>query len=428
MIRSGYPAPVDYHFALGRDTTCANSALQHSPILQQNNYNASPNSDALGCCKEAIKAYDRDVKGKKKKNQSETTKPPYSYIALISMAISNSTEKKLTLGEICDFIIENFPYYRKKWPSWQNSIRHNLSLNDCFVKVPRDASNPGKGNYWALDPNSSEMFKNGSFLRRRKRFIRRISQSHLRLSCDQDPFQPYLGPASASLQLYSPLTPSVYHCPSDPYHQAGQALDTSVWQQQPACGATQLSMSPSLQRFTDPSVTNGGVTGWHHTTQTGGYHAPVIVSGTSTDTQPAFYSTQPPSMRPPFTSCGLNSAPADHIACSVSSLISPMSDGGTYGHSRDDGCDEETVKAIRRFSIDTIMSQGHCSLNGLNGFNGLSPPASAMFSMGSGYTEGNSTCVSFQPNEYSSYASFPKKQSISELYGPQNFPQSVTTM
>ena len=425
MIRSGFPTPVDYHFALGRDTTCPNSALQQSPLLhvQQNNYNGSPSSDALGCCKEAIKAYDRDVKGKKKKNQSETTKPPYSYIALISMAISNSTEKKLTLGEICDFIIENFPYYRKKWPSWQNSIRHNLSLNDCFVKVPRDASNPGKGNYWALDPNSSEMFKNGSFLRRRKRFIRRIPPSHLRLPCDQDPFQPYLGPVSAPLQMYSPLTPSVYHHTSDPYHQTGQALDRSAWQQQPACGATQLSMSPSLQRCTDPSPTNGGATGWHHTTQTGGYHAPVIVSASSADVQPAFYSAQPQAIRSPFTSCGLNPAIVDHVPCSVSSLISPMSEGGSYNHSREDGCDDETVKAIRRFSIDTIMSQGHYGLNG------LSPPASAMFGMGGGYTEGNSTCLSFQPNEYSSYASFPKKQSISELYGqPQNFHQSVTTM
>lgn len=106
------------------------------------------------------------------RRQSSMSKPPYSYIALITMAILQSPQRKLTLSEICDFIKRRFPYYREKFPSWQNSIRHNLSLNDCFMKMPREPGNPGKGNYWTLDPASEGMFDNGSFLRRRKRFKR----------------------------------------------------------------------------------------------------------------------------------------------------------------------------------------------------------------------------------------------------------------
>ncbi|XP_015446726.1 forkhead box protein I3 [Pteropus alecto] len=96
-------------------------------------------------------------------------RPPYSYSALIAMAIQSAPERKLTLSHIYQFVADSFPFYQRSKAGWQNSIRHNLSLNDCFKKVPRDEDDPGEGNYWTLDPNCEKMFDNGNFRRKRKR-------------------------------------------------------------------------------------------------------------------------------------------------------------------------------------------------------------------------------------------------------------------
>ncbi|XP_017267413.1 forkhead box protein A2 [Kryptolebias marmoratus] len=97
-------------------------------------------------------------------------KPPYSYISLITMAIQQSPSKMLTLAEIYQWIMDLFPFYRQNQQRWQNSIRHSLSFNDCFLKVPRSPDKPGKGSFWTLHPDSGNMFENGCYLRRQKRF------------------------------------------------------------------------------------------------------------------------------------------------------------------------------------------------------------------------------------------------------------------
>ena len=110
---------------------------------------------------------------------------------MITMAIQNSNEGKLKLAKIYDYIQEKFPYYRhlKSKKGWQNSIRHNLSLNDCFIKCPGEGVAERKGNYWTLGKNpysykiksakiqtffadaqynEVEMFEKGNFKRRKR--------------------------------------------------------------------------------------------------------------------------------------------------------------------------------------------------------------------------------------------------------------------
>ncbi|KAK7501718.1 hypothetical protein BaRGS_00007149 [Batillaria attramentaria] len=111
----------------------------------------------------------------------EEPKPSHSYIGLIAMAILSSKEKKLVLSDIYQWILDNYPYFRTRGPGWRNSIRHNLSLNDCFIKAGRSAN--GKGHYWAVHPANVDDFTRGDFRRRR---AQRKVRKHMGLSVPDD--------------------------------------------------------------------------------------------------------------------------------------------------------------------------------------------------------------------------------------------------
>ncbi|KAI5481260.1 hypothetical protein MNV49_004880 [Pseudohyphozyma bogoriensis] len=93
-------------------------------------------------------------------------KPSWSYAALIGQAIFSTEDRKISLADIYTFIMQCYPYYKKEDSGWQNSIRHNLSLNECFIKTARGADNPGKGCLWAIAAGCEDQFLDGGFTKK----------------------------------------------------------------------------------------------------------------------------------------------------------------------------------------------------------------------------------------------------------------------
>ncbi|KAL9959276.1 hypothetical protein ACROYT_G032586 [Oculina patagonica] len=137
-----------------------------------------------------------------------------TFVAVIAQGILSVPSKRMTLSSIYNFIAKTFPHFDKeKGPGWRNSVRHNLSSNDCFVKASR-AEN-GKGHYWMIHPKDLPEFAKGNYRRPRK--PRRPRCSHA-LGCATDrgilglPLSaslfPYHHKPSASLDLPKPHPPN----------------------------------------------------------------------------------------------------------------------------------------------------------------------------------------------------------------------------
>lgn len=173
LATNGIPLPLNKSVAPQQ----ANSASPISRSSSITSRSSSPSQSASMISHDDDDAEEQaganpNVKSGKQKNE----KPPFSYIALIVMAIQNSTSKKMTLNEIYQYLQTHFSFFQGQYQGWKNSVRHNLSLNECFIKLPKAMGKPGKGHYWTIDPNCEFMFEEGSF-RRRPRGFRRKCQA-----------------------------------------------------------------------------------------------------------------------------------------------------------------------------------------------------------------------------------------------------------
>ncbi|XP_072948866.1 uncharacterized protein [Epargyreus clarus] len=147
---------------------------------------------------------------KENPNKIKHAKPAYSYASMIRLAINSSPNGKMTLNEIYNYICNAFPYYKEAGKGWMNSIRHNLSLNKCFMKVARSKDDPGKGSYWAMDTS----YKMAEVTPRRRRSLRMAPYSP---ECSSNSSgEAGAGPLGAEAAPTPPATPTTPTAPTTP--------------------------------------------------------------------------------------------------------------------------------------------------------------------------------------------------------------------
>ncbi|XP_072318918.1 forkhead box protein K1 [Eucyclogobius newberryi] len=160
----------------------------------------------------------------------DESKPPYSYAQLIVQAISSAPDKQLTLSGIYAHITKHYPYYRTADKGWQNSIRHNLSLNRYFLKVARSQDEPGKGSFWRVDSASESKLVEQAFRKRRQRGVACFRTPFGPLSSRSAPASPthqgLMSPTSSGLQTPECLSREGSPIPQDHHEQLVHKLSS----------------------------------------------------------------------------------------------------------------------------------------------------------------------------------------------------------
>lgn len=146
-----YSHGIDAPRYINGDSNTSSSGLVHSNTVNHSLGNGNVNqSYANASAAQMGFPQSLDFASDLSRDENRNVKPPHSYATMITQAILSTREGVISLADIYKYISTNYAYYRFAKTGWQNSIRHNLSLNKAFEKVPRRPNEPGKGMKWRI--------------------------------------------------------------------------------------------------------------------------------------------------------------------------------------------------------------------------------------------------------------------------------------
>lgn len=182
-----------------------------------------------------------------------------SYADLITQAILNSPEKRLTLSQVYEWMVQNVPYFRDKGDSnssagWKNSIRHNLSLHSRFMRIQNEGA--GKSSWWVINPDAKpgrnprrraatmESATKTALDKKRRGARKRVEMAQLRTG------QLHSAGSSAIGSTASIISHDLYNDQDDPLNSNFDTFRQRT-QSNLSCSGNNARISPSLDQFDD---------------------------------------------------------------------------------------------------------------------------------------------------------------------------------
>ncbi|XP_045064787.1 forkhead box protein M1-like isoform X2 [Coregonus clupeaformis] len=133
------------------------------------------NKENHDACQQILQSQSERMEAHRVVKDPLSERPPYSYMAMIQFAINSKKSRRMTLKEIYTWIEDHFPYFRKvAKPGWKNSIRHNLSLHDMFI---RETTQDGKVSYWTIRPEANRCLTLDQVYKQQKRIAPEIKKT-----------------------------------------------------------------------------------------------------------------------------------------------------------------------------------------------------------------------------------------------------------
>jgi hypothetical protein len=181
MTYSDQPSITATHYSINYDAHPCDSSKTYNSLHSSGYFSClmdsidNPSTEnqppplCMSCTPASKCSADGVFKYSTKPEREYLVKPKESFIALVAKAIMSTVDYSMILSDIYQWILDNYPYYRTAKCAWQSSVRHSLSVNECFVKGKR-AKN-GRGFMWSIHPMCTDSFIKGDFDRRAARRI-----------------------------------------------------------------------------------------------------------------------------------------------------------------------------------------------------------------------------------------------------------------